>query len=637
MPETSAWPVGGGEMGARIRAHDWSRTPLGPVDAWPARLCALVELVLRSPQPACIGWGPDRIVLYNDGFVPLVERAHPAMLGRPFEEAGPDAGVVHRDGLNATRRGEAHSCVDLPVVAGTPLARSTQWFTCSWTPLHDDAGLVVGFHCVATETTESVLDRAALERANAALRESERTYRDLIDCIPAALYACRDDATIAYYNPQAVVLWGAAPSRDDRAWALRGAWGARRPDGARLEPDESPMAEVLATGKPVVDRELRIERPDGTAIDVLVNVTPLHDGDGRVTGAVNVFQDITARKRGEAALHEARRQLEDALGTARMAYWRWDPTTGHMVASASMDGLFGLRPGERFVSSAQGFAIVHPDDRERHRALVERAGARGEGWHTEFRIVRPRDGAVAWLEEIASVSLDPATGAPRTTGLVWDVTARKHGEAAMALERAARERDELRRLLAQAEEAERRRLARELHDQLGQHLTALALGLAGARRQLEVGEDASGRLMQLEELTRLMTRDARHLALELRPPELDDVGLESALQTYAEQWSARFGIAAEVAVTGAAAARPIPAEVGTALYRVVQEALTNVAKHSDARQVTVLVDKPEGEVRLIVEDDGRGFAPEAEAGRIRRERRLGLGSMQERAALVGGT
>ena len=217
--------------------------------------------------------------------------------------------------------------------------------------------------------------------------------------------------------------------------------------------------------------------------------------------------------------------------------------------------------------------------------------------------------------------------------------------AALATEAAERargegERTRLRRELAEAEEAERRRIARELHDQLGQHLTAITWGLDEARRLTLADVDAHSRLAarlgQLQELASAMTRDAHYLALELRPAELDDVGLESALATYVAQWSARYDVPADVAVTGLTE-RPIPAEVSVALYRIVQEALTNVAKHAQARQVSVIVEKPDGEVRLIVEDDGRGFDVPTTLARARAERRLGLAGMRERAALAGGT
>jgi signal transduction histidine kinase len=198
------------------------------------------------------------------------------------------------------------------------------------------------------------------------------------------------------------------------------------------------------------------------------------------------------------------------------------------------------------------------------------------------------------------------------------------------------ERNVLRRQLISAEEEERRRIARELHDQLGQHLTALALGLDEVAKALPYDAIARRRLAMLQDLTAAMTRDARHLALELRPPELDDVGLASALETYVAQWSQRFGVDADVEVTGLRE-DALPADAGTTLYRVVQEALTNVAKHARARHASVLVECADREVRLIVEDDGLGFEVEATLRRAASERRLGLAGMRERAELMGGT
>jgi two-component system sensor histidine kinase UhpB len=108
------------------------------------------------------------------------------------------------------------------------------------------------------------------------------------------------------------------------------------------------------------------------------------------------------------------------------------------------------------------------------------------------------------------------------------------------------------------------------------------------------------------------------------------------VETYVAQWAARYGVAAEL-VKRLPADRPVPAEVGTALYRILQEALTNVARHAGATQVSIIIEGVDGAVRLIVEDDGRGFDVEAAAARVGAERRLGLAGMRERAALVGGT
>lgn len=184
--------------------------------------------------------------------------------------------------------------------------------------------------------------------------------------------------------------------------------------------------------------------------------------------------------------------------------------------------------------------------------------------------------------------------------------------------------------LALAEEAERRRLARELHDQMGQHLTALSLGLKSLRDSTADDSAARARLQQLQELADLMGREAHQLALDLRPTALDDLGLLTALTNYVESWAERSGLEADFHSTGLDGER-LPPAVETALYRVAQEALTNVLKHARAHRVSVILRRAPHEIIAVIEDDGRGFNAAAPgAGR------LGVLGMRERLALVGG-
>lgn len=196
------------------------------------------------------------------------------------------------------------------------------------------------------------------------------------------------------------------------------------------------------------------------------------------------------------------------------------------------------------------------------------------------------------------------------------------------------ERRELQQQLTTAQEDERRRIARELHDQLGQHLTALGLGLKVVKDTIPDSSPTRERLESLQALTDLIGRAIHHLALELRPTALDDLGLQSALQNYAEGWAERSGIEMDFHSTGLDGIR-LPAAIETALYRVVQEALTNVLKHSGARRVSVVLQGAPGQVVAVVEDDGRGFDA-ASGASTSAERRLGVLGMRERLSLVGG-
>lgn len=154
-----------------------------------------------------------------------------------------------------------------------------------------------------------------------------------------------------------------------------------------------------------------------------------------------------------AELTATRRRLEAALATARMAYWDWDADHDRLVASGSTSDVFGLPEGVTLRSREQIFEIVHPQDRIPHRDMLVRAAERGEGWHTEFRIIRPRDGTLAWLEERATPTTDVETGRRHTTGLVWDITQRKRAEE--SLDRIRREAERQRQAQLERERQER--------------------------------------------------------------------------------------------------------------------------------------------------------------------------------------
>jgi len=192
----------------------------------------------------------------------------------------------------------------------------------------------------------------------------------------------------------------------------------------------------------------------------------------------------------------------------------------------------------------------------------------------------------------------------------------------------------LQRRLAEAQESERSRISRELHDRLGQDLTGLNLGLQALRRKSPAS--AQGELTRLEQLCRQLMRDIHRLAWELRPTALDDLGLDQALQRYVSDWSGSADIPVDFHGPGPKPDR-LPLEVETVLYRVTQEALANIARHANARRVSILLENRAGAVSLIIEDDGRGFDVDALMGADDGEGRLGLLGMQERVALVGGS
>jgi signal transduction histidine kinase len=186
------------------------------------------------------------------------------------------------------------------------------------------------------------------------------------------------------------------------------------------------------------------------------------------------------------------------------------------------------------------------------------------------------------------------------------------------------------RRLVEAEEAERRRIARELHDRVGQNLSALNMSLNLVTQQAkELPPALSRRLEDAQALVDATLQAIENLMTDLRPPLLDEYGLGAALGAYAEEFGLRTGVRVDVA--GAQEAGPdLRSEAAIALYRIAQEALSNIAKHANARTVEIVLERHERDLVLTISDDGQGFDP-ATAGRGR----WGMSTMRERAEAVG--
>ena len=217
---------------------------------------------------------------------------------------------------------------------------------------------------------------------------------------------------------------------------------------------------------------------------------------------------------------------------------------------------------------------------------------------------------------------------PRFTDEDLRLTETFGARAAVAVDLADRvARDALRRVVA-GQELERRRLARELHDETGQALTSILLGLKHLE-EASSPESARAAAAELREQIVATLQDVRRLAVELRPSALDDFGLAPALERLAEAFGEQSGIAVDIQTS--LDSQRLATEVETALYRIVQEALTNVAKHAEATRVSIVVTRKEGSVTAVIEDDGQGFGAGGGTGEG-----LGLVGMKERVGLLGG-
>jgi PAS domain S-box-containing protein len=282
------------------------------------------------------------------------------------------------------------------------------------------------------------------------------------------------------------------------------------------------------------------------------------------------------------------------------------------------------------------------------RSLEMLVPARFRSGHSEFRqgylrspatrpmgagrtlFARRKDGSEFAIE----VGLNPIStrAGSLVIATVVDITERLRSEGQLA--EVLAEHDDLRRRLMQAQEQERLRLARELHDQTGQDIAAAMLTLKG----LEPSVDSAGQggLQRLRGLLDQIGKTLQRVARQLRPTSIDDLELGAALANHISEWSEQFGIEADFHCGGSL--DDLGQEVRTTVYRLIQESLSNVAKHAGADSVSVVIDRAEAMLRLTIEDNGCGFDTATAGKRAREEFRGGLGiaGMRERVALIGG-
>ncbi len=232
----------------------------------------------------------------------------------------------------------------------------------------------------------------------------------------------------------------------------------------------------------------------------------------------------------------------------------------------------------------------------------------------------------------ASISKAGAEHDHLYTVILRDITRRI--EADGALRRSQAELRELSAQVLQAREDEKTRFARELHDELGQQLTALKMDLAWARERLpRDAADLADKLGRMNSTLDATVTATRRISADLRPLMLDDLGLAAAVEWLVDDFQARTGIACELIIRDADPLSALGPATATGLYRMLQESLTNITRHADAKHVQVSLDIADGEASLVVEDDGRGILAEDQA----KTRSFGLKGMRERAHYLGGS
>ncbi|WP_169516973.1 chemotaxis protein CheB [Azohydromonas australica] len=392
---------------------------------------------------------------------------------------------------------------------------------------------------------------------------------------------------------------------------------------------------IFDTGRTIED-EVFFINPAGSGAYFDFVWGPVLAEDGSVELVVGVSRDTTQRRQLEQQLRENARRLRLALDVGELATWDWDLRTGQVLWSREHYRMQGYRVGEVEPGYEAWLARVHPQDREAAVAAVREARAQRRPYRHEFRILPP-DGQLRWFSAKGHFYYDDQGEAVRMIGVMRDVTEQRHASELLA-QRVAERTAALRQLLIHLEsvqDEERRRIARELHDGLGQYLSSVALALS-ALRQSPDDVAARERLHRLQGLIQELDRELDRIVFILRPTALEDCGLGEGVSAYVQTWSELTGVSTDLELHGLDHGRLTPS-VETATFRVVQEALNNVAKYASASRVSLSLERRRGLLVGSIEDDGVGFDATDATTPVAGRSNWGLLGMQERIEALGGT
>ena len=469
--------------------------------------------------------------------------------------------------------------------------------------------------------------------ADGASNAIEGRLRLIINTMPTMVWTLRPDGTVDFVNQRWLDYTGLSLEEEIE--------DPTRP----VHPEDLPRVMEkwlvdMAAGEASED-EIRLRHADGEYRWFLVRTAPLRDEQGNVVKWYGVSVEIEDRKRAEEALRSGEREqrhiaaqlerervrLVEAQEVAKMGSWEAELQSLNVIWSEQTHRIFET-DSSRFHPTRPKFReFIHPEDRAKVDAAFVASLDKRSPCTVEYRIVMP-DGRVKILEERWQAFHDEEGNPIRIAGTCRDIT-----ESVQAQE-------ELRRLsgqLLRLQDEERRRIATDLHDSTGQDLVALATTLS----QLQASIPSSSRKLrklasECQALADRCVREVRTLSYLLHPPMLDEAGLEDAIFHYVDGFIGRTGI--KVALVVSPHFGRMTPDVEMALFRVVQESLTNIQRHSGSSQARIRIGRDPGKITLEISDKGSGIPGNlrTQNGKLSFGLGVGIPSMQERVALIGG-
>jgi PAS domain S-box-containing protein len=420
-PSDRDFLIGGGEMGALMRAHDWSNSPLGSPEGWPQSLRAVVALMINSRYPMFVAWGQELAFLYNDGYIPIFGRKHPHTLGLPFQQVWSEIWEDIKPLVDRALAGEPTFNENLHLVMERNGFPEDTWYSFSYSPVRDESGAISGMFCACTETTAQVL------AARREVEERERQRRMFEQAPGFIAVMSGPDHVFEFANASYRRIFG---DRDYIGQAARSAFPVLEGQAFFGWLDR-----VYATGERYVANDIPITLTDGPGGGAKLHYVnfiyePVTDEAGRVTGIFCEGYDVTLAHEAEAARAESETRFRNMADHAPVMMWVTDPDGFCTYLNRSWYEFTGQTEPE-----AQGFGwldATHPDDKAEAERVFLEANAAQAPFRVEYRL-RRRDGAYRWAIDAASPRFGPDGEYLGYVGSVIDIDERRESEQRLAL------------------------------------------------------------------------------------------------------------------------------------------------------------------------------------------------------------
>ena len=506
-----------------------------------------------------------------------------------------------------------------------------RWHSHTVLPLHGPDGEILSWYgtCTDIEDQKAVTERlqGLVGERTGALRASEGRLRAIIQNEPECVKLLDAQGRLLEMNAAGLAMIEADGLAQVQGQCIYGVIAPEHRDAFRA------LTERVCRGEPGT-LEFELVGFKGTRRWMQTRAAPFHDESRGETLLLAITRDITSQRRAERALAESEQRFRSFMDSVPLVAWTKDAAFRYTWVNEGFKLRRGFDP--QWVRGRSDTEVWGADiGGQFHQGDLEALRRNAPVQSTNPDPVTP---GLHWL--VVRFPLADATGAMGVGGIAIDITER------VALERALRDNEarivnatetvrQLMSRLMHAQEAERHRVAGDLHDLIGQKLTALGISLDIVRQQMPQASASAvaGRLHQMSSLLEETIGAIREVMADLRPEALDEHGLSAAIYQYAAAFEARTGL--RVQVNAAEPRLPLPRDVAIALFRIAQEALTNAAKHSGGSRALVRLRKNRQRVELLVEDDGCGIR-ELVAERRRTRGGWGLRMMRERADAVGG-